>query len=251
MVRNTLAQLAERRFDRAVRQARPLLRNEEVSGAWKELLPPLGIVPQRLQGGRMQGNEAGLAVLAFADDQQGLVPIHIVEFQPHRFGDAQPGAGQQTDEGLPGVRAKPAPQLPGATQQMLDLGGAVEVWGSTTMGRTQQVAWRDLGSGFGQQEMLGEGTDDLQAPGPVEAIGRFGPTSLVQGQSGGQRPPVTQRIGVTGKLQKAEPFVLELETQRSAVGQIRAYPGKHGRFHGLLLGQGSATSRSSSRFTCA
>ena len=112
------------------------------------------------------------------------------------------------------------------------------------MGRTQQVAWRDLGSGFGQQQMLGKGTDDLQAPGPVEAMSRLGPTSPVQGQSGGQRPPVTQRISVTGELQKAEPFVLELETQRSAVGQIRAHLGKHGPFHRWLLGQGSATSRS-------
>lgn len=87
----------------------------------------------------MQRDQASAAVLAFANDQQRLAPVHIAELETTGLGDPQPGARQQPEEGLPGMRPQLALQLAGTLHQLLDLPRTVEVRCQTTVGRSEQV----------------------------------------------------------------------------------------------------------------
>jgi hypothetical protein len=84
----------------------------------------------------VQGHQTGFAELAFPNDQQNLVPIYITGLEPHRLGDAQPSASQQTDQRLPSVGLELALQPSGATEQLVELGPGVEVRGAAPVGRS-------------------------------------------------------------------------------------------------------------------
>ena len=179
----------------------------------------------------MQRNEAGGAVLAFANHEQGFLPIHVNDLQMQGLGDPQSGAGQQADQGLPGVGPQPAFHGSGPTQQVLELRGAVEMGAATPVGWTEQVTGRHLGLGLAQEEVPGKSANDLQPSGPVEAVAGLRQTRPANSQLAGQRTAVSELIGVSSKAQEFGSLLSESKTERPPVSKISADLGMHGGFH--------------------
>jgi hypothetical protein len=143
---------------------------------------------------------------------------------------------------------KTALQLPGTPQQVLHLGRAIEVWRATTMSRTQHMAWRNLGAGFSQHEVFGKGANNLQTSSTPQGVSRLWQARPPDRQFRSQGTSVLESVHITSKLQEAEPFAFELKAKGAALIQIGTDLRQHG-FHGLILGQGRAAWRSSSKLT--
>src|ERR1017187_4343349 len=121
--------------------------------------------------------------------------------------------------------------------------------GTTTVGGTEQMTRRHLGLRLGQKEVLRKSADNLQSPGPVEALGGLRKTRPANGELPGQGIPVSEVVRVASKIQEFAPLGSQLETESPPVGQISVHFGKHGLvlFHLLMVGQGRATCRRSSK----
>ena len=109
------------------------------------------------------------------------------------------------------------------------------------MGRTEQVPWRKLGSGFGNHEVLSKGPDDLQSPSPIKPVGCLGEARPAKGELVSQWAAVTQPIGVASEVLQLLPLAFELETKGTTVDKIGVNLGQYGSLHRIVLGQGRAT----------
>jgi hypothetical protein len=94
------AQPRENRVNRAVGQGSALLRDKETPGEWEAPLTATTVRLERREGCPMQGHPTRLMKLAVAYEQSSVVEIDFGYFQSQGFGDAQPRASQQTDQGL-------------------------------------------------------------------------------------------------------------------------------------------------------
>ena len=104
---------------------------------------------------------------------------------------------------------------------------------------------------FGKQEVLSKGSDDLQPPSQIKPVGCSGKARPANRELAGQWTSVTEPIGVASEVLQLLPLAFKLETKGTTVDKISVHLGKHGCFHRLVLGQGRATRRSSSKLTCA
>ena len=104
----------------------------------------------------MQRYYAALAVLALANDEGGLSPIHIAHFQMQGLRDPQAGTSQEADQSLEGIGAKSTRELTGASQNVSDLPRGVEVRGMATEGWPEEVPWRQLRPRLGEPKVLGK-----------------------------------------------------------------------------------------------
>jgi hypothetical protein len=99
--------------------------------------PLIRVIPQRSGGGGVQRHQPGQAAFTGSDCEHAIGQIDVGAGQRKRFGDPQPGAGEQTQQrdiaewSQPARRGQPGSRL----QQICDLAvgidvrrGAVTLW---------------------------------------------------------------------------------------------------------------------------
>ena len=95
----------------------------------------------------------------------------MVTPQCQRFADTQPGGGQEPEQGDARMRARPATEGAGSTQERCDFVGGVDVRLRAAKGRPKQARRGHLGPGVFHCLMLRKQADGLQAPRPVRGGG--------------------------------------------------------------------------------
>jgi len=115
-----------------------------------------GVGGERLDGGGMQWDFAGLAELAAADHEDAVVQVDVVAVQSQRFADAKAGHRQQSQQGFEGGRPKRRPQRAGCGHQRGNVGLGVEVGRGPVASAGQQLGGRHLVGGVDGMQVAGK-----------------------------------------------------------------------------------------------
>jgi hypothetical protein len=177
--------------------------------AWVEPATPPQIVVERVDRGRVQRHQSGLAELRVAHDQQPAFPIDVAGVEADRFPDPQAADRQQAEQRSVGADQQRVAQHRGGVDQCGDLTVAVDVWGRAPVAGTQQPARWHLGRGVDRLQVGRELAGHRQPVRERRRVGVLGQGRPVKRQLGGdplratrfqERDEVPQRPLVLGQL---------------------------------------------------
>lgn len=175
----------------------------------------------------MHWHVPGFAKFCVPDREDALIDIAASEVEGFR--EAQAGGGDQSEERLVGRRSQ-SPlrgKAPGGGEQIADLLVRVDVRRQATMRAAKDCGLRELGRRIEPCQIPCEWTKDLQASGPGKGLGMLGLTlHPIQDDSGRQRSGMARRVDVAGEGGDLIAGNAQVESQRTALGQVSPGQGK-------------------------
>jgi hypothetical protein len=190
-----------------------------------------------------------LAELGSAQGEHPLLEIDVHVAQPHRLGQPQPAAADQTEQRLEdnAAQARCRPEPARGSQQIDELGLAVDVW-RLSLGKTaEDCIVGDLGARLELLQPSRERAQQLEAARPGARIGAGVAVAPrpVSHDLHSQRPAVADGTDVAREAAQGVSRLAQIEAQAAPVDQIALDKGPHGgRAHAALPGHGRATSTS-------
>src|ERR1700687_376738 len=112
----------------------------------------------------MQRHQPTLAGLALHDVEHTGFEIDVLTREPQCLTDSQTCRGEQTEQGLTGVRSHATVQRTRGLKQRSDFLSGVDVWLPPTKHRTEQSGWRHLRAWVFEHPVLRKHAHGVQTP---------------------------------------------------------------------------------------
>ena len=217
--------------------------------AGMQLVAPAGVGGERGDGACMQRDLARLAELGEADRQDAFGEVDVVAVESEGLTDAEPGDGQQPDEGLEGGRPQRRTHRSGGGHQRGEVDVGIQVGRGPMTPAGQQTDRGHLVGGVDGMQVTREAPHHRQPLRPPvrRAVGRKG-GPCPRRVSGDRVGPV--RLHVGDEVSEQQRGALQLVPEGPANGEVVVEIPME-RAHDALPGHGRAKARNAVRSTLA